>query len=115
MKKIGITSAGSVIVEMTTDEYKMLTALPPKLTQKSDSLAAEAIREANENGEMTDYNYRTLSHLFADDGKFHGLTVVEMLTKIEFSAPKYRLLEYRGLNPRVVKTLRDVLEKKKLA
>ena len=115
MKKIGTTTTDSIIVEMTATEYKTLAKLPPDLTEKTDVLAADAVREAKEKKEITEYNYRTLARLFDDGGDFYGLRVSEMLAKIESAAPKYRLPEYRGLSPQVVKKLRDVLEKKKIA
>lgn len=115
MKKIGITTRGSFIIEMDEAEYKRLVLLPPATERGRDLKALDAIKEANARKELSDYNFRTLSRVFEVGGQFHGCSVSEMLVKIAASAPKYHLTDRRGLSPRVVKKLLDVLEKSKIA
>ena len=110
MKKIGITSTGTLIVEMTTDEYRKIVLLPPEVSERVDPPAIDAVREASARGEINERNFRKLSSLCRE-----GTTVSEMLQEIESSAPRYRLSASPGASPQSVKKLRDVLERAKIA
>lgn len=110
MKKIGLTLSGSLIVEMSEDEFRRISLLPVR----DEALALDVIKAATEKGRLTLYNFKALLPLFSTNGEFAGLSAIQMLERIEQSKPKYRLQDYPRLSPTIVRKLWGIFADRKV-